>query len=136
MRARSLVLTAATAALLLAGCGGAEEAPAEAPPAAAATTEEPARTVDPEAPEGGVFADGDDMAHTMCELWTAALDDPSDLRDVADDVSWYASQADNSLLKGELIEYDWGAGDPGYTDVVCKWNGYAPEDGSPSDLLG
>ncbi|MGO1227807.1 MAG: hypothetical protein ACTMH5_13315 [Brachybacterium sp.] len=95
----------------------------------------PSRTPDPDAPELAIFADGDDMAHTMCVLWTTELDDAGDLRDVAEDVAWYGSQADNEFMQSPIAG-PWGADDPGGTNVLCRWNGYEVQDGSPADLLG
>ncbi|MGP4975979.1 hypothetical protein [Brachybacterium tyrofermentans] len=133
---------AAALALSLAACGpSATEEDAAAPSAevttAAEPTEEPtpSRTPDPEAPEPAIFADGDNMAHTMCELWTTALEDEGDLRDVADDVTWYASQVDNEFMQSRIAG-PWGVDDPGATSVICTWNGYEVQDGSPADLLG
>ena len=127
--------------MVLAACGapgsGEETAApvAEQTAAEEQTTEaEPSRTPDPEAPEPAIFAEGDDMAHTMCELWTTELDDPAELRDVADDVAWYAEHADNEFMQSP-IPREWGAGDPSATNVLCEWNGYEVQDGSPADLL-
>lgn len=140
LRMRKIAAAAliATGALALAACSGPAPAPAtEAPAAAASTPSETPRTPDPEAPADAVFSESDTTAHTMCGLWTTTLEDPAELRDVADDVNWYSGQTSNDFLNsnaGALNE--WGAGDPGKTDVLCKWNGYTPQDGSPSDLLG
>lgn len=133
---------AAVLALSLAACSPPATEEETAAPVAEATAEaepteepSPSRTPDPEAPEPAIFADGDNMAHTMCELWTTALDDEGDLRDVADDVAWYASQVDNEFVQSPIAG-PWGAEDPGGTSVLCRWNGYEAQDGSPADLLG
>ena len=138
MRPIAATLLTAAAAIALTACSGADaQPPAEAPTEAATTTQAPARTPDPNAPTNAVFADSDAMAHTMCELWTTTLEDPAELRDVADDVTWYAGQAENEFMNSNVGALnEWGAGDPGKTDVLCKWNGYTPQGGSPSDLLG
>lgn len=133
---------AAALALSLAACGPSATEEETAAPVAEATAEaepieepSPSRTPDPEAPEPAIFADGDNMAHTMCDLWTTALDDEGDLRDVADDVTWYSSQVDNEFMQSQIAG-PWGVDDPGATSVICKWNGYEVQDGSPADLLG
>lgn len=145
MRARRLAVTAAVAVIALAGCsGGGNEESAGSPvaqgsPAAqvetATESETAPRTPDPDAPENALLADGDDMGHKMCELWTTALDDENDLRDVADDVTWYGSQASNDFMQSPAVTYEWGADAPSYTTTLCKWNGYKAEEGSPADLL-
>ena len=138
---RRAVLAAALV-LSLAACGPSATEEETAAPVAETTTEAepteeptPSRTPDPEAPELAIFAEGDAMAHTMCELWTTELDDPSELRDVADDVAWYAEQVDNEFMQSPVAG-PWGVDDPGATNVICKWNGYEVQDGSPADLLG
>lgn len=138
-------MIAILAAVTLAACSGTGSPETEteaAAPVAEATVgaesaEEPpaSRTPDPEAPEPAIFAEGDNMAHTMCELWTTELDDPDELRDVADDVAWYAQQADNEFMQSPVAG-PWGVDDPSATSVLCKWNGYEVQDGSPADLLG
>lgn len=138
MRAVTATLFAAAATIALAACSGAgAQSPTEAPVEAATTTEAPAPTPDPDAPADAVFAKSDSMAHTMCQLWTNTLDDPAMLRDVADDVHWYSSQTNNDFLNSTVGSLrGWGAEEPGVTTVLCGWNGYTPQDGSPSDLLG
>lgn len=129
-------------ALSLAACGTDGEEETAAPVAETATegqpSEEPspAPTPDPEAPENAVFADGDDMAHTMCELWTTTLDDAGDLRDVAEDAAWYGEQVDNEFMQSPVNSLDWGEENPVQTTILCRWNGYEKQEGSPADLLG
>lgn len=138
MRSRRFVVVAVAAVFALAGCsGGGAEDPAETPAAQAEAeiSAEP-RSVDPDAPENAVLADSDDMGHKMCELWTTSLEDEDDLRDVVEDVDWYGEQAKNDFMRSPVSTDDWGSGNPGHTDVLCHWNGYETEDGSPSDLLG
>lgn len=132
----------AAGCLAFAACGSPESGEGTAAPVAEESAEveqaaepSPVRTPDPPAPDLAIFADGDDMAHTMCELWTATLDNAGELREVVDDVAWYAGQVDNKFMQS-AVAGPWGAEDPGGTTVLCRWNGYEVQDGSPADLLG
>lgn len=145
-RSRS-TLVALLAAITLAACSADDSSTGEEEAAGSSaeetvsekqvTEEEPTQSPqpDPDAPEPAIFADSDDMAHTMCVLWTTALDDEGDLRDVADDVAWYGSQANNEFMQSPVSTSDWGADNAGHTTVLCQWNGYEMQDGSPADLL-
>lgn len=138
MRARRLALLAACAAVALAGCAS-EDVQKEEAAAPAAVESEAAtspRTVDPDAPANAVLAESDDMGHKMCELWTTALADEGDLRDTADDVAWYGTQADNDFMRSPVNTQGWGPDNAGQTTILCGWNGYEAEDGSPADMLG
>lgn len=128
-------MISACAAVALAGCASEQSDERETGATAVAVEAEATRTVDPDAPENAVLADGDDMGHKMCALWTSALDNADDLRETADDVAWYGTQADNDFMQSPVNTRGWGPDNAGQTTVLCGWNGYEAEDGSPADLL-